>query len=149
MGTQENRAFVRGGVVQENSHAEKVTTGLDGRFTFLKHGEGFLLVGVADAGFADATSDEFAKTGKVVLQSWGRIEGELRIGRKPAAYQSVVYLPELPSDRGDAYRMRSYDYHLTADSQGRFAIDRVTIFTLQIRAMVATMASPNRNPTLL
>jgi thiol-disulfide isomerase/thioredoxin len=84
-----------------------------------------LLVVAADAGFADATSDEFAKTGKVVLQPWGRIEGEVRIGRQPAAYQSVVYLPELPSNRGDVYRMRSYDYHFTADSQGRFAIDRV------------------------
>ena len=84
-----------------------------------------MLVVAADAGFADATSDEFAKTGKLVLQPWGRIEGEVRIGRKPAAYQSVVYLPELPSNRGDAFRMRSYDYHFTADSQGRFAIDRV------------------------
>ncbi len=85
----------------------------------------FLLVVAADAGFADATSDEFAKTGKLVLQPWGRIEGEVRIGRKPAAYQSVVYLPELPSNRGDVFRMRSYDYHFAADSQGRFAIDRV------------------------
>ncbi len=125
LGTQENRALVRDGVFQHNSHAEKVTTGQDGRFTFLKHGEGFLLVGVADAGFADATSDEFAKTGKLVLQPWGRIEGEVRIGREPAAYQSLVYLPELPSNRGDAYRMRSYLYHFTADSQGRFAIGRV------------------------
>jgi peroxiredoxin len=84
-----------------------------------------LLAVAADAGFADATSDEFAKTGKLVLQPWGRLEGEVRIGRKPAPYQKVVYLPELPSNRGDAFRMRSYDYHFTADSQGRFAIDRV------------------------
>jgi peroxiredoxin len=49
----------------------------------------------------------------------------VRVGRKPAAYQSVVYLPESPSNRGDAARMQSYDYHFTADSQGRFAIDRV------------------------
>ena len=88
LGTQEDRAFVRGGVVQENSHAERITTGPDGRLTVPKHEEGFLLVVAADAGFADATSDEFAKTGKLVLQPWGRIEGEVRIGRKPAAYQS-------------------------------------------------------------
>ncbi len=125
LGTQENRAFVRGGVVQENSNAERTTTGPDGRLTVPKREGAFLLVVAADAGFADATSDEFAKTGKLVLQPWGRIEGEVRIGRKPAAYQSVVYLPELPSNRGDAFRMRSYDYHFTADSQGRFAIDRV------------------------
>ena len=59
------------------------------------------------------------------MQPWGRIEGEVRIGRKLAAYQSVVYLLELPSNHGDAFRMRSYDYDFATDSQGRFAIDRV------------------------
>jgi peroxiredoxin len=110
---------------RRNANAETTTTGPDGRLTVPKHKGTFLLAVAADAGFADATSDEFAKTGKLVLQPWGRIEGEVRIGRKPAAYQSVVYLPELPSNRRDAFRMRSSDYHLTADSQGRFAIDRV------------------------
>jgi hypothetical protein len=116
---------VRGGVVQENSNAETTTTGPDGRLTLPKREGGFLLVVAVDAGFADATSDEFAKTGKLVLQPWGRIEGEVRIGRKPAANQSVVYLPESSSRRGGAFGMQSYDYHFTADSQGRFAIDRV------------------------
>jgi beta-lactamase regulating signal transducer with metallopeptidase domain/peroxiredoxin len=125
VGTQENRASVRGGVFWANSNAERITTGPDGRITVPRRAEPFLLVVVADAGFADAASDEFAKTGKLLLQPWGRIEGELRIGPKPAAYQSVVYLPELPSNRDDAFRMRSYDYHFKADSQGRFAIDRV------------------------
>ena len=76
-----------------------------------------MLVVAADAGFADATSDEFAKTGKLVLQPWGRIEGEVRIGRKPAAYQSVVYLPELPSNRGDAFQ----NAELRLSLHGRFA----------------------------
>ncbi len=125
LGTQETPAFVRGGVVQENSNAETTTTGPDGRLTVPKREGGFLIVVAADKGFVDATSDEFARTGKLVLQPWGRIEGEVRIGRKPAAYQSVVYLPEVPSDRGDTFGMQSYDYHFTADSQGRFAIDRV------------------------
>jgi hypothetical protein len=125
VGTQENPAFVRNGIVEHGSNAQTSTTGPDGRLTVSKRVGGFLLVVAADAGFADATSDEFAKTGKLVLQPWGRIEGEVRIGRKPAAYQSVVYLPYLHSNRGDAFRMQSYDYHFTADSQGRFAIDRV------------------------
>jgi beta-lactamase regulating signal transducer with metallopeptidase domain/protocatechuate 3,4-dioxygenase beta subunit len=125
LGTDENRAFVRDGVFQRNSHAEGITTGTDGRLMVPRRADPFLVVVAADAGFADATSDEFAKTGKIVLQPWGRIEGEVRIGRKPAAYQSVVYLPDLPSNGGDADRMWSYDYHFTADSQGRFAIDRV------------------------
>ncbi len=125
LGTQETPAFVRDGVFQHNSNAATATTGPDGRFTLPKHEGLLLLVVAADAGFADATSDQFAKSGKLLLQPWGRIKGDVRIGRKPAAYQSVVYLPELPSNRGDAVRMQSYDYHFKADSRGRFAIDRV------------------------
>ena len=97
LGTQENRAFVRGGLVQQNSTDERTTTGPDGRITLPKHDGPFLIVVAADAGFADATSDEFAKTEKIVLQPWGRIKGQVRIGRKPAAYQSIVYIPDLPS----------------------------------------------------
>src|SRR5206468_1238752 len=138
LGTREARAVVRDGVVQHNSNAETTTTGPDGRFTVPKHEEGFLLVVAADAGFADATSDEFAKTGKLVLQPWGRIEGEVRIGQKPAAYQSVVYVPALPSNRGDAFRMRSYHYHFTADAQGRFTIERVIPGKGNIRRVLTT-----------
>ena len=42
LGTQENRAFVRDGVFQDNSNAETTTTGPDGRFTLPKHEEGVL-----------------------------------------------------------------------------------------------------------
>ncbi|MGO9915318.1 MAG: hypothetical protein ACLQIB_11475 [Isosphaeraceae bacterium] len=115
----------QGAPPDDNSNADTTTTGLDGRLTVPRRADPFLLVAAADAGFADATSDEFAKTGKLVLQSWGRIEGEVRIGRKPAAYQSVVYLPKRYLNRGDAALCGSYHYHFTADSQGRFAIDRV------------------------
>ena len=125
LGTRENRAVIRDGVFLDRSNAEWTTTGSGGRLTPPKREGGILLVVAADAGFADATSDEFAKSGKLVLQPWGRIEGEMRIARKPAAHQKVVYLPELPSDRGNAALLRSYNYHTTADSQGRFAIERV------------------------
>ncbi len=125
LGTQENRAWVRGGVFERNSNAERMTTGPDGRLTVPRRAEPFLIVVVADAGFADAKSDEFKRTGRIVLQPWGRIEGEVRIGRQPAAYQSVVYLPPSSEFRGDVTFLGSYDYDFTTDSQGRFAIDRV------------------------
>jgi beta-lactamase regulating signal transducer with metallopeptidase domain len=125
LGTPENRASVRDGVVLNDSNVETTTTGPDGRLTVRKRAGGFLIVVGVDAGFADATSDEFAKTRKLVLQPWGRIEGEVKIGRKPAAYQSILYFPESPSNRGDASGMQWYDYQFATDSQGRFAIDRV------------------------
>ena len=38
LGTRENCAFVRGGVVQHNSNAERTTTGPDGRLTVPRTG---------------------------------------------------------------------------------------------------------------
>ena len=125
LGTRKSAAFVHNGVVHLKANSESTMTGPDGRFTFPKHDGGVLLVVAADAGFTDATSDEFAKTGKLVLRPWGRFEGEVRIGRQPAAHQWVTYVPELPSNRGDVFRMRNYSYHFATDARGRFAIDRV------------------------
>ena len=48
LGTQENRAAVRGGVVDRGSNAETTTTGPDGRLTVPKHEETFLIVVAAD-----------------------------------------------------------------------------------------------------
>ena len=52
---------VHGGVFRDNSNADTITAGPDGRLTVPKHEGEFLLVVVADAGFADATSNEFPR----------------------------------------------------------------------------------------
>ncbi len=62
----------------------------------------------------------------------------MRIVRKPAAYQSVVYLPESSWNRDGAFRWQSYNYHFAADSQGRFAIDRVIPSRGHIARVVVT-----------
>ena len=71
----------------------KITTGPDGRFTFPPTDGKFLLVAVSDAGYADASSDEFAKSGKLVLQPWGQIEGGVRIGARLGSDQEVMFQP--------------------------------------------------------
>ncbi len=81
----------------------KVTTGTDGRFTFPPTDDTFLLVAIGEAGYADASSDEFAKSGKLVLQPWGRIEGGVRIGPRSGSNQEVAFVPIRPKGKGGFY----------------------------------------------
>jgi len=101
-----------------------VTTGPDGRFTFTPPGGPFRLIAASDAGYADAWPDEFAKSGKLVLQPWGKLEGEVRVGRQPAPNQQVEFNPALIQRGGRAYNL-TYSYRTLTDKLGRFAFDRV------------------------
>jgi hypothetical protein len=47
-------------------------------------------VTVHEQGYAEIAADELAKTGKVVLQPWGRVEGILKHGTRPAANEEVM-----------------------------------------------------------
>ena len=86
------------GPVRSRCEFPKIATGPDGRFRSPRR-MGFLLIAVSDAGYADASSDEFAKSGKLVLQPWGRIEGGVRIGPRQGANQEVVFDPTRPEGR--------------------------------------------------
>ena len=79
---------------------------------------------MSDAGYADASSDEFARTGKLVLQPWGRIEGGVRIGARMGADQEVTFYPIRP-ERGGGLYVFDYGYTARTDERGRFAFDRV------------------------
>src|SRR5262249_43270302 len=80
LATREHHVSLRSGRFDRDANAPRFTTGPDGRFAFTPPDAKFLLITLSDAGFADASSDEFAKSGKLVLQPWGRIEGGVRIG---------------------------------------------------------------------
>ena len=51
--------------------------GSDGRFAFTAPKDQFLLIALGDAGYADASSEDFAKSDKLILQPWGRLEGDV------------------------------------------------------------------------
>jgi hypothetical protein len=101
----------------------KMTTGADGRFTFPPKDDKFLLVAICEAGYADASSDEFAKSGKLVLQPWGRIEGGVRIGPRSRSNQQVAFVPIRREGKGGFYILHSYT--TWSDERGRFRFDRV------------------------
>ncbi len=75
-----------------------------------------------DYGFARFSGETLARTNRVVLQPWGRVEGVLRIGRRVGTNREVVLMhrkafPELYYDLNS--------FRTTTDEQGRFAFDFV------------------------
>ena len=123
----------------------KVTSGPDGRFAFPPTDDKFLLIAMSDAGYADASSDEFARSGKVVLQPWGRIEGGVRIGPRSGSDQEVAFQPTPPVGKAGFYIQ--YSYTTKTDERGRFQFDRVVpgpgtiarIVVIEYQGMTAPM----------
>jgi thiol-disulfide isomerase/thioredoxin/protocatechuate 3,4-dioxygenase beta subunit len=124
LATRQNHISLRSGRFDRNANVPRFTTGADGRFAFAPPDDKFLLIAVSDAGVADASSDEFARSGKLVLQPWGQIEGGVRIGARAGADQEVSFYPIRP-DRGGGLYVFDYGYTTRTDERGRFAFDRV------------------------
>ena len=115
---------MQAGRFDRKANLPRFTAGPDGRFTFTPPTGEFLIVAACDAGYADATPDELAKSGKLVLQPWGKIEGEVRIGNRPGAHQEVSYGPDFLHRGSRTYNL-TYGYDTTTDELGRFTFDRV------------------------
>ena len=101
----------------------------------------FLLIAVSDAGYADAFPDEFAKSGKLVLRPWGKIEGEVRIGGRPGTDQQVEFQPACFS-AGDGPTTSPTATPTMTDQRGRFAFDRVVPGPGTVWRAVANAATP-------
>ena len=129
------------GRFDRNANVSRVTTGPDGRFAFTRPDDPFLLIAMGDAGYADASPEEIAKSGKLVLRPWGKIEGEVRIGRQPAPDQQVEFQPA-PFERGGRSYVFTNGYTTLTDQQGRFAFDRVVPGPGIARRYVTNTAAP-------
>ncbi len=121
LATQGQPVSIRSGRLDRNWDFPKTSTDPDGRFTFPARDDKFLLVAVSEAGYAEVSSDEFAKSGKLVLQPWGRIEGGVRIGSRVGSDQEVLFQPHPPNR---AY-FWSFGYTTRTDERGRFRFDWV------------------------
>jgi beta-lactamase regulating signal transducer with metallopeptidase domain/thiol-disulfide isomerase/thioredoxin len=124
LATRQNHVELRSGRFDRGANAPRFTTGPDGRFAFTPPLDRFLLIAVSDAGYADASSSEFAKSGKLVLQPWGRIEGGARIGPRFGSNEEVSFNPTRP-DRGGGSYVFTYGYSARTDDRGRFTFERV------------------------
>jgi hypothetical protein len=86
--------------------------------------EKFKLVAVSDDGFADINSNDFSQEPVIHLEKFGRIEGVVYIGSKPAAGEQIrAGISRKYNDRDNI----NYQYSNVAmtDQQGKFVMEKV------------------------
>jgi beta-lactamase regulating signal transducer with metallopeptidase domain/thiol-disulfide isomerase/thioredoxin len=122
--TRGNRVYLKSGQFERPVRAETVTTDQNGQFELLPRGdEPFVLVIVHDEGFAELSGEELAGSSRIKLQSWGQLEGQVRVGKQPDANRSVAFFPH--QERRGGILAVDYDYQTVSDREGKFRFDRV------------------------
>jgi protocatechuate 3,4-dioxygenase beta subunit len=115
-----------------------VKTDSEGRFSFNLPGGPYRLAVMSDYGFAESTPEEHEKSETLTLEAWGKIKGEARIGREPAANQpiSVSRRNERPTPPGEVHAF--YNLETRTDAQGRFVFERVIPGATEVARVVVT-----------
>jgi beta-lactamase regulating signal transducer with metallopeptidase domain/uncharacterized GH25 family protein len=123
--TRDSHLSFSAGYLPGDATGEIVKTDADGRFTLLPRldNDAYLLLVVHDAGYAEITGENFAKSNRLTLRPWGRIEGRVLLGREPDVDREVCFSPDTGNDSwGFVF---GYGYTTKTDDDGRFHFDRV------------------------
>ena len=112
----ENGRLTEGGA---RTPAIRFETDRDGRYTFRPQAGPASIVAAHDAGFAFRTPEQLAASADVTLAAWGRIEGVMKVGTRPASRRKVAAWHH---DTGPLNRV---DYDILTDDDGRFIFERV------------------------
>ena len=113
-------------------------TGPDGRFSFDKPGGAYLLAAMSDDGYAEATPEGRGESGTLALQAWGKIKGRARIGRQPAANQTITFERRGVPPAGPRGVHGFYSIETRTDAQGHFSFDRVIPGAGEVSRVVVT-----------
>ncbi|MFT4588487.1 MAG: protocatechuate 3,4-dioxygenase beta subunit [Limisphaerales bacterium] len=100
--------------------AKIMVTDSKGEFEFNDTGEDTVTLITHEYGFLATRADHFKRHPRVVLQPWGRVEGQLLKGVKPAPEARIGL--KGGNSRGDRW---SFDYATTTDHEGRFVFEKV------------------------
>ncbi len=122
--------------VRENVYRETRRTKTDerGRFSFEPLIDGFAVVVVAPAGYAEVRVEDLQQNPEVRLQSHARVEGRLLIGTKPGAGETVrLGLAHIPYG-AHPRNFPALQLYLTTrtDDDGRFVFERVPPIAVEI-----------------
>jgi len=112
---------------KESSRVRSTVTDAAGRFSFAPDMDAFGVMVADDAGFAEARVEDLKSSPELRLQTWGRVEGTLKIGTQPGANETVRL--------ADAFAPYAYyprplppyaiSVETTTDAAGRFVFPRV------------------------
>ena len=97
-------------------------TSFNGRFQFAPQSQPATVFAASDRGFARASEADLAKSPRLKLVPWGRVDGVLRSSGKVMPHGLVRCQPE--QSEGD-FGIVDFSHRVRADAQGRFSFDRV------------------------
>lgn len=116
----------------------------NGEFTLTEPPPAGLMIG-HDAGFAWLTAGEFLDRPEIALEAWGRVTGEVRVGRQAAPAIEVVLVTAWSTRPLD--ESARLEYSIRSDDLGRFIFDRVPPRWFEVGYLIDT--GPERTPTSL
>ncbi len=123
--TTGNNLQVYNGRFRHHGNARIATSDSAGKFSFPAECGQWRMLILHDSGYADIKSEQLKKSKVVTLTPWGRIEGIVKIGTKPA---SGAQMSAWQVERGQHFGkpMRVYwQYNANADKDGKFVFDRM------------------------
>jgi len=123
LGTARKTIQIRNGRLSSPGGNVHMKTGPDGRYSFPPQFDRYGIVVVHDEGYAVVAEQELGASWDVTVQPWGRVEGTVRIGARPAA-GGLVRLWVERQDEGKVARILWF-FDATADERGRFVLERV------------------------
>jgi RNA polymerase sigma factor (sigma-70 family) len=109
-------------VYPKTDPAGQATTDAQGQFSVKPVAGADRLIVLHDSGCRIIRLEELG-SGQVVLQEWGQIQGQLRVGNAPGANQAVDL--KIAWTSADELRIPFHGIGGRTDDQGRFALDRV------------------------
>jgi hypothetical protein len=124
LSTKSLRAQLYNGKFHEGAYP-RVLTGADGRFRFPAQIEPFRVFVDHESGFAEADEKSLAGASPLTIQPWGRIEGIVKIGARPAAGVQIR-LSETDNRWAPNEAMPiTQAQQLPTDARGRYAFEHV------------------------
>ncbi len=134
-----------------NGMSAATESGADGKVDLPPEEEGkFKVAVIADEGYGEADGDAIAKTGVVTVSAWGKIEGKMMIGSKPAANQQVS-ISSMDENQGpyDPQEPRVYmGINAQTDAAGNFSADRVPAGHWSLGRTIPLSANSSTTATL-
>jgi hypothetical protein len=125
---------VKYGIFSRESGVTVLKADSSGRFKLPQIAGDYRLVAMNDDGVADITKELFNQTATLYMQKWGRVEGTVWIGMKPAAGSEVNLNCDFKGNY-DGPRV-NYEHRVTADDKGKFVFRMVRPGEVQVSRII-------------
>jgi len=110
---------------------ENVVTDSYGQFWMMRQAEPFRFVALHDKGIAEVSQEQFERSSQIRLLPWGRVEGTIYSGSRPAPDLKVrLFCPTSKKEPGGLNC--EYIYDAKTDGQGIVSFERVRPGTMRL-----------------